>query len=770
MAEIILDLSGQKGLADNFHGDTDMITPRPELRISKTEGDLVSGLFNPYLRSGYLAPLTTASTSLTTSTTLTTPLISVEYDNENEDIYWCDSLISLFTSSSLTDTSITLVYTLEHSTYAGLKYDALYDLQMYQINGVRKLFFVGKGMPLGGGPVTSIAVSDTVSDNWITGALSIIPFSTTKPSIVSTARNFTAGAATSTTQSFTVPSGTNQALFVFAFIGTSSSSSPTATFNGVSMSVVATSNYGPSLRMFKLANPTVTTANVVVTWPGSEDNRLIYIVLTNNTDQTEIADGDLVIGGAADATSDRTFQIPFTDVNALNIVGAYSDGEMSVNTTNHTHIYNDSNTFGSDILSKRSETGYGLQVGYSDIPVSSLDSSRSSWMASQAINGFIQSLSGDYAFMRTADNGYAYVFADNHVHKIDGNTTGGTTGSATKDVVLFPDYFRITDAVDYRSRMYIAVHQYPVSVADTSLNTYTGKCGLYVWNRISTQLGGADYIELPGVREIKKIYVSPDGNLKLITIADNGLTQLREFGYNDSGGVVFPVFKTLGIGAYPQFPDGLTTAGDKVTWLANDGNIYCEKAKTVTKIFQVKTPGATTATLESNISSGILFYGNGDETADSGYRSNKQALTFSYLDGATHYVKKIYPFDLKDGSNSTQAQHQGDVYTGVTLLPMHSVLRSVRVYNAPTTSVGTTVVATVKLYFNQSSTASMTKTITQSEAKRGYVDFSINKPYIHAVQVEIEWATGINLGNDTYLPSAAIISYDQTKAKSPDNG
>lgn len=768
MADIILDLSGRSGLADNFYGDADTITPLPNLRIAKKETDLVSGLFNPYLRDGYLAPVTTTNTDLTLDTSTTTQFGCVEYDHENQDVYWGDRLKSIYTGTSLTDTSLTLVDTLDNiASFPDKQYDELHDLQIYQLNGVRKLFFVGKGLPTNDGPVTSVA-STANADSYTATAMSIVPFASTKPTVVDTERNFTSGAGTTTTQSFTVPSGTNQALIVVAQ-WTTNASAPTATFNGDSMTTELTSTLGPSVRVFKLANPDVTTANVVVTWGSSVADRLVYIILVSDTDQTQILDADQTRESAPTTTS-IDFTMPYTHENALNMVAAYSDDVMTQVAGNGTDYYDTTNNWGSDLLVVSDESGYGLQVGYSDLPATTFTSSNTSWLSTEAVNGFNEAMDGDYAFMRVADNGFAYIFNDHHVHKIDGGTTGGETGTVTRDVLLFPDYFTITDAVDYRSRLFIAVHQYPVSVADTSINTFTGRCGLYIWNRISTQLSAADYIELPGVREIKKIFASPDGQLKLIAISDTGLVELRQFGYNDSGGVVFPVVKTLGLGAYPQFPDGLTTAGDKVMWAANDGKIYCNKDDYVTQIYQIKAPGTTTSTLESNLTTGAVFYGNGDETGSTGYRSNKQALTFSYLDGSTDIIEKIYPFDLKNGSNSSQASAQGDVYTAVMFIPTHSVVRNVRVYNAPVVGSGSTEIATVKLYFNQSTTVGMTKTVTKDEAKRGYVDFKINKPYIHAIQVEIEWSTSINLDGDIYLPSTAVISHEPTTGQSPDNG
>lgn len=376
------------------------------------------------------------------------------------------------------------------------------------------------------------------------------------------------------------------------------------------------------------------------------------------------------------------------------------------------------------------------------------------------------------SFMRTADNGFSYIFSDTSVHKFDGGFTGGAVGTFTKNVLQFPEDYTITDALDYRSQFYIALHKYPVNNT-TTLNTFTGSCGVVIWNRISTQLKGVNFIEIPGVREIKKIYASTDEVLKLIVINNSGLTEIRQFGYNDSGGVVFPVKKRLGIGSFPQNPDCLVTQGDKTIWQGNDGVVYAEKDNFVTKLFSIKSnPG--TSGLTSNIKGGSMMFGSGSETANAGFRSNKQVVTVAYLDSATPVIRKFYPFDLTDGNNTAQSINIGSVYTGVTYIPVTSVLRNVRIYNAPIPGTGSTVIATIKLFFNQSTSsvlpAGMTKTVTKSEAKRGYVDFKINNPNIHGIQILVEWSVSETLGADTYLPNTAVISYDETTTQSPDNG
>lgn len=778
MAEFIIDLSGKKGLGDGFAGDIDMVTPRPELRMDDDTG-FASGYFNPFLRDKYLAPTTTTQVSYSPDDTPASQFVAVEYDFTNDDTYWCDNVKRIWKGASLTATALTLIDTVDDAASLLRTYDALYDLQMYQINGNSRLFFVGKGIPFSPTPLIQIA-SQTTSDSFAASFVSVIPAATTQPTVENTYRYYDSGAAASATVSATVSAGSNKALVVIAFgIGDTPN---TATFNGDSMTrltVEGGSVSEPGVAVFVLPAPDVVTGNVVVNYSVSATHRLVYAIVTTNTEQTTVASAYTNVEHVTDSVGIiRSAAFP-TSSSELSLVAAFSDQNFTIKSDFDvtTYLYDSLITYGRELLATVPVTmlGYGLQVGHTSVPATSLSSANSTFSSNINRPGaFIQKISGDYAFMRVADNGFAYVFSDNHVHKIDGNTTGGTTGTLTKDVLLFPGTFRITDAVDYRSNLYLGVHQYSVTTATTSLSNYTGKCGIYVWNRISTQLSSADYIELPGAREIKKIYASPDGVLKLITISDNGTTELREFGYNDSGGVVFPVKKRLGIGAFPQLPDGLSTAGDKVTWLANDGNIYVEKGNAVTKLHQVKAPGTGTAGLAQNITSGALLYGSATETAGDTFRTNKQGISFSYKDGSSYYTKKIYPFDLTTGANAAQTPLQGDVYTQVKLVPIGSAVRNIRIYNAPTTTSDTTVIATVKIYFNQSATASMpsgmTKSITKAEAKRGYVDFHINKSNIHAVQIEVEWATGVSIGDDMYMPSVAVVTYDELKTQSPDNG
>lgn len=760
MAETIINLSGLRGLSDNFFGDSDMITPQPNLRVGE-EGQMASGLFNPYLRKGYLAPITTTSTTLTLDQTITTQLGSSLYDPVNNDSFFADRGRQIFTAGDLTD------YTLTRAEQLDATDAVLHDLEIYQVNDERKLFFSYNSKEPTGEVSMSVLFS-TITDAALT-TFTVRPSGATIPVLEDFDTEAESSSSTTITESIPVSGSSDLVTVVFAGTIGGADGPDSATIGGNAMTSGgsgSTSALGLRYRYFYYVNPTPGNPSVEVTYGGAVTNRFIMGFTFSGAHQTSPLSGT---DTEADEDVNSLIATPtMSSLNhlimtiALSLAGTHTPGngqDVVEETVDETFIRTSISSYDTSQTRAR--------VGITDLPVANTNEN---WIGETALNGVRPITTSNYNFLRTADNGFAYWFQDNHVHKIDGTITGGENGIVTKDVLIFPSYFRLTDAVDYRSRMHIVLHQYPVDTTTTTQNLFSGKCGIYIWNRISTQLNGSDFIEIPGVKEIKKIYISPDGVLKIICVSDTGLVEVRQFGYNDSGGVVFNTLKELGIGAFSQFVDGLQVVGDKAIWLANDGKLYCEKGGYVTQLYQAKTPASTSANALTNIYSGAILYGSGAETASTGFRSNKQGVVLSYLDSTTPYVIKVYPFDLTTGSNGNQTPNQGDVYSTVQFIPITSVLRRLRIYNAPVASTGSTVIATVKLYFNQSTTVGMTKSITLDEAKRGYVDFSLNKPYIHSVQIEVEWATGTPLGADMYLPSIAVLSHDEAETKTPDNG
>ena len=210
----------------------------------------------------------------------------------------------------------------------------------------------------------------------------------------------------------------------------------------------------------------------------------------------------------------------------------------------------------------------------------------------------------------------------------------------------------------------------------------------------------------------------------------------------------------LGLGAAPQYPDSLTVAGLLAMWIGTDGSIYAhgqarpKEPEVLAKIGQIKETG--TITPATTITAGAILYGG----------STKQALSLSYNDG-TDTISKFYPFNLGTISSVNQNALAGNIYTPVRYLPKLSTVNKIVIYTNPT-SVGTTVEATIKIYFNQSTTAFKTYSVTRDNMSRGYIDIPINKQYINAIQLEIEYATNITLGTYTFAPSMAIVVYTPT--------
>lgn len=980
MAQIILNINGASGLANKYAGDADIITSQPNLRIDVKDGEIASGYFNPYLRTGYLAPITTNTTTITTDTTLTTALNFVEYDIVNDNVYWANSGRLIYKGDSSSDTSLTQLIQLPTGA-------EITDLEIYELDSQPALYYLynypadtdikAKAIFLGttilapnngarlydsaitknGSALTSIGITvdgyDKMSQPFNTSSFSNagsstitvdgarmllrMPFAgtsqiwtlkvgiwtatlstltdgtqhytpvtevvstTVSPSTLPTVDfkdtyvSFTPTTLSNATvyclvleATVTADIGTNEGVDWLSGATTGSTNFSALTYQGSSwvrptitvdnifdFAILAKTsstilnqtnrtyvdNMLPMYQKFATGNYSTTSSNTTSIVVADNPNNIVIVAVTIKSG-TDLLTGVTIGGSAMTAgsnqngnTGTRTYTYYKKSVAAgtQSIVASFSsavesilDGISVINidttqTITNTAVYK--NTVG-DPAELYTTTPYGGAVSVQAIiftNTSSINYGRiyndtfpgggsvvhdaehsvaitpygaipqrinwfkpietvktiSSWnigsmryngvldqngytMATYILNGIyssnttsswplLGSRSGS-AFMRKADNGFAYIFSDTSVHKFDGGITGGGTGVLTKDVLKFPSYFQIVDALDYRSDMYIAVHHYPVSGSTPTNKTFKGMSSIVIWNKSSTQISKTDVIEVPGAREIRKIYLSSEGILKLITISDTGLVELRQFEYNGVRGTIFGVKKELGIGAFPLRPDSFTIAGDKAIWLGNDGVVYTEKTNFITQLFEAKAPGTTTATMLTNISGGAVFYGSNDETSSSGFRSNKQTLSFSYLDSSTSYTKKIYPFDTKDGANATQTPHIGNVFSGVQYIPITSVVRNIRVYNNPITGSGSATVATVKIYFNQSTTVGMTKTITKAEAKRGYVDFKINKPYINAIQLKVEWDTSITLDSDVYLPSVAIITSDEAKTQSPDNG
>lgn len=730
MSKLIIDMSGRGGLAPRFFGDINRTVATPELRYIGNDNQFADGVFNPFRRFGYMSPANDTFTAVTNyvPTTLTTTLGSSNA--------W---------------------------QYAGIVVQ----------------------------PVSTVlpAISGTPTSGTVTGSVNSLTISTT------------------------VSSDSNRLLTVFAF--SQSTAATSATFGGVPMTLVSSGNAGTGWAIFTLVNPATSTDDVVVNWALANANVSAVCIVTkdslqstptiygaNNGSSTTASltlspsfNKGLMLGGVCSIAATHTQASGQTELfNFLTTAGSLRTSASSKTAINSSVfgsvIYDDINDDhywgerginimkgdGLDDLSlssvlalptnsvitdleiyqinlvrklfytyKNSSTN-ALGVGIATLPFASNDNS---WLTS-TVSGAFSNTTLTNPFIRKADNGFAYLFQDNVLHKIDGTAGGGANGTITANVLTFPIFFQLIDAVDYRGKMLMGIIQRNTDLSSTESINFNSECGVYVWDRQSTQVSMSDYIPLNGVKEIRKIYISPTGTVRMICVASDRIVQIRE--YNNS---TFQIIEELPPGSYPLFHDSLSVVHTMTFWLGNDGYFYGHGSPTNGEkeaIFKIGYPA-----LGGGV---ILFGGSNGFSSTSGYRSDFEAFYLSLSE--TSFVKWFYNTGVTPGG-IPQATNTGNVYTLVKYLPKLSTVNFIRIFGAPSLITGSSNVASIKIYFNQSSTPWATKSITRDQWSRGYMDIPINKPYVNAIQLEVEFNNSQVIGTSDFAPAYAEVDYSATE-------
>lgn len=414
---------------------------------------------------------------------------------------------------------------------------------------------------------------------------------------------------------------------------------------------------------------------------------------------------------------------------------------------------------------------YQAMIGIAAVDMSSPDPD---WSTNTPV-GYGSILKGDarHKFV-LADNGFLYLLDGNNVHKIDGGTSGGSSGTIYPRVLTFlgsttsggtSTVTRLISAVDIRGKMWIGLHVNPafdIEISSLSGKTINMDVGVYVWNRASTVATMQDYIPIRGARELKSLHLV-DGTPVCFTVSIDGYTQLRMW-----DGSKFKVMKTLEKNAHPNYDKhSVYETGVGIYWFGANGYIYYygkidDEARdyALVKLGDMTTHVSNGQTFSK---AGILIAANATETVTSGNEAETLAFYISFTDSGGNHLKKWYPHATETVASNAQTGGQGDVYSKVALIPDLSTVNSVSIRCAPT-ATGSTTIATIKYYFNQSSTVSITKTVTKDDASKGIIQHQLGKPFIHSVQMEIEWDTSNTMSNDTdFRPYVAIIDYSPTK-------
>lgn len=367
-------------------------------------------------------------------------------------------------------------------------------------------------------------------------------------------------------------------------------------------------------------------------------------------------------------------------------------------------------------------------------------------------NNFVPTLST--AKMIPSGDGFMYILTQNTVHRVDGTAIGGSTGTIYKDILKAPDSFYLSHGIDYRNNLYIVVQKNTLHQVQTLNVSYeVNEVGVYIWNRQSSFFNTSDFIPIQGIREIRSIFVAPNGKVRIICISGDLRTQIREY-----NGTEFKLLKELPFLSYPVYEDSLQIVNGFTVWLSKDTKIYyygSEKPGEKEFLFTL-----TQFSTNANSVGGSIAFAQQRDFGSSG----NHGFYLSYQDNSTKTMKKYYPFATNSVNDVAMNKGQGDIYTPVKFLPRMSTVKHIDIYmkQTPFASGLTVVEATLKIYFNQSATAWASKSVTRADINKGYISIEVNKPFINSIQIETEHTTTTTLGSADFAPAYAIIEYEST--------
>lgn len=394
-----------------------------------------------------------------------------------------------------------------------------------------------------------------------------------------------------------------------------------------------------------------------------------------------------------------------------------------------------------------------VEIGISNLPYDSATDDPTWLSATVSFNGGTfgtgNTLDGD-AWLQVADNGFAYLLFENQVYKIDGNSTGGTNGTISS-ALLFPNGYKMVDSIDFKGHLFIAIHNYPFNTRNNNPGFKPSgslDVGIYIWDRSSAISSGADYIPMTGFKEIKKIFVSPTGKVRVIAINDSGYTDILEY----DGSSFQPIFK-VDFDAYPVYRDSVAVFSNMTTWLGHNGLLYMYGAINpgdndgLYILYHVPAIASTTA--------GVVL-------SSPGVSGTAPALYLTAQAGGVLVNSRLkIPTIISQTSGETQGANT--IIYPLKYLPKLSTVNFIRLFGVPCVSTGSTVIATLNIFFNQNTTQWASKTITLDQWSRGYIDIPVDKPYVNSIQFDLVYPGSLTQGTDDFVVVYAEIDYTPTE-------
>lgn len=368
-------------------------------------------------------------------------------------------------------------------------------------------------------------------------------------------------------------------------------------------------------------------------------------------------------------------------------------------------------------------------------------------------NTFSMSSSAALKMIPSGD-GFMYILNKNKVHRVDGTTLGGSTGTIYRDLLTAPDSYFFTHGIDYRSNLYIVVQKNTYWASSPyGTNQVNGDCGVYIWNRQSTFFNTSDFIPLFGVKSVRSIFVSPGGKIRLFCVGTNNNTQIREYTGNS-----FALIKELPPKAAPLYQDSVSVVDGFTVWMGQDTRMYYYGNENPREKEFLFCPAQ--ASTNASASGGAILFA----TAQAFSTAGRHGFYTSYYDGSSYLVRKIFPFATATVNSNNMAKNTVNTYSPVKFLPRMSNVKHLDIYlkQQNFTENLSTVEGSVTIYFNQSTTAWATKNITRGDINKGYISIEINKPYINAIQLGIANNNNVNKGIADVATSFAVVYYEPT--------
>lgn len=587
---------------------------------------------------------------------------------------------------------------------------------------------------------------------------------------IGTTANNRTGGATTLSVSQTVSAFRDPCVLVALAVYNTSDVLTSMTLGGQAMTLVSKSETDAGVAnrwmyVYRMVGVSAGSQTIEATISASSAMTLLSVAYYGVDQDSPIPTGLSTNGSGGSATynvsvsSSPTGSMPFAVVNAENQSGSTSIGVAAAATDTAERVENATDTYTSifdfsdevntvpsvtatmELATNAGTANWFVMAGY----LAPSDGAETE----TTVPAFVET-SDESVFLKKADNGLLYIFANSDVHKFDGGTTGGNVGVMTPQVLAFPKYIKCVDAIDTQSLMYIAIQS--TSTNEGNKTFPADVIGLYEWDRQSTAVNIRNFLPAYGAREIKKVFVNAAGELRVITIGGDRFTEIR--------GIVqgrLVVLKRLGLSSYPVYRDGVDLMDNMNVWLGADGIVYALGRLPGSATENVFKIGSIAAEVSGTLTSGILAAGHESSGA------SLQGVFLSWADNA-NTLTKWYPHGTGTINSVAQKGHQGDVYSLVQFIPPNSTVDSIDIYGVPTSSAGATVVATIKPYFNQSSTAWASKSVKQSDAAKGVFHIPVGKSYVNAVQIEVEFSTTQTLGADDYRPVMAVVNYTVGKA------